>query len=472
MRNDGRRRVASERAYAEARSRASAITASTPVQRAAVHSTAPLTRGALTGYRQSDSGPLGPPTLEGTLELEISAGNGRVVPWAGRIARMAPVADVPEIRGSCDERFAGVRSALARNFRDHGEVGAAVAITIEGRLVVDLWAGWADRIRTRPWQRDTLVNVFSVGKAMAALALLVLVERGQVDLDAPAARYWPEFAARGKSEVTVHMLLCHRAGLPAIRRSLPRFAMYDWELMTSALAAEEPWWEPGRTHGYHVNTFGFLIGEIVRRVSGESIGAFFRREVAGPLDADFHFGIGPEHDQRIADYLFGGEPPEFVDDDEDRQLLVRRVYLNPPGLSGIGTVNTRAWRAAEMPSTNGHASARAVARIYSALACGGAVDGIRLLGMETIEHAIAEASAGHESTQLRPLRRGRLARIRRPRCAAGLRLHDESGRSSLAEPVQPRPDRRGLRLALTFGGPHTGGGTMIASSGENEDPIQ
>src|SRR6266446_1887417 len=371
MRNDGRRRVASERAYAEARSRASAITASTPVQRAAVHSTAASREVRWPGYRQSDSGPLGPPTLEGTLELEISAGNGRVVPWAGHIARMAPVADVPEIRGSCDERFAGVRSALARNFRDHGEVGAAVAITIEGRLVVDLWAGWADRIRTRPWQRDTLVNVFSVGKAMAALSLLVLVEREQVDLDAPAARYWPEFAACGKSEVTVRMLLCHRAGLPAIRRSLPSFAMYDWKLMTSALAEEEPWWKPGRTHGYHVNTFGFLVGEIVRRVSGESIGAFFRREVAGPLDADFHFGIGPEHDQRIADYLFGGEPPEFVDDDEERQLLLRRVYLNPPGLSGIG-----------------------------------AVDGIRLLGTETIEHAIAEASAGPDLVLRRPSRFG------------------------------------------------------------------
>ncbi|TMB54736.1 MAG: beta-lactamase family protein [Deltaproteobacteria bacterium] len=319
---------------------------------------------------------------------------------------MAPVADVPEIRGSCDERFAEVRSALARNFRDHGEVGAAVAITIEGRLVVDLWAGWADRIRTRPWQRDTLVNVFSVGKAMAALSLLVLVERGRVDLDAPAARYWPEFAARGKSEVTVHMLLCHRAGLPAIRRSLPRFAMYDWELMTSALAAEEPWWEPGRTHGYHVNTFGFLIGEIVRRVSGESIGAFFRREVAAPLGADFHFGIGPEHDQRIADYLFGDEPPEMVDDDDERQFLLRHVYLNPPGLSGFGTVNTRAWRAAEMPSTNGHASARAVARIYSVLACGGAIDGVRLLRTETIERAIAEASSGPDLVLRRPSRFG------------------------------------------------------------------
>ena len=319
---------------------------------------------------------------------------------------MSPVADVPEIYGSCDGRFAAVRGALARNFSEHGEVGAAVAITVDGRPVVDLWAGWADRTRTRPWQRDTLVNVFSVGKAMAALSLLILVERGKIDLDAPVARYWPEFAARGKSEVTVRILLCHRAGLPAIRRSLPRFAMYDWELMTSALAAEEPWWEPGRTHGYHVNTFGFLIGELVRRVSGESIGAFFRREVTGPLEADFRFGIGPEHDPRIADYLFGDEPPEMVDDDDERQFLLRHVYLNPPGLSGFGTVNTRAWRAAEMPSTNGHASARAVARIYSALACGGAVDGVRLLGTDTIEQAIAEASAGPDLVLRRPSRFG------------------------------------------------------------------
>jgi CubicO group peptidase (beta-lactamase class C family) len=318
------------------------------------------------------------------------------------------VADVPEICGSCDARFAGVRNALAQNFRAHGEVGAAVAITVEGRLVVDLWAGWVDRERTCAWQRDTLVNVFSVGKGMAALSLLILVERGQVDLDAPVARYWPEFAARGKRDVTVRMLLCHRAGLPAIRRPLPDLAMYDWELMTSALAEEEPWWEPGRQHGYHVNTFGFLIGEVVRRVSGESIGAFFRREIAAPLAADFHFGIGPEHDDRIADYLFAATPPQIVadDDDDERRFLLGCVYMNPPRLSGPGTVNTRAWRAAEMPSTNGHANARAVARIYSALACGGAVDGIRLLRAETIAHAVAEASSGLDVVLRRPSRFG------------------------------------------------------------------
>jgi CubicO group peptidase (beta-lactamase class C family) len=316
--------------------------------------------------------------------------------------------DAPEVYGSCDARFAGVRRALAQNFREHDEVGAAVAITLNGRLVVDLWAGWMDRAHTRLWQRDTLVNVFSVGKAMAALSLLMLVERGQIDLDAPVARYWPEFAAAGKSDITVRMLLSHRAGLPAIRHPLPDLAMYNWELMTTALAQEAPWWEPGRQHGYHVNTFGFLIGEIIRRVSSESIGTFFRREVAGPLAADFHFGIGPEHDARIAEYFFADKPPRLVEDNDDaeRRFLLGCVYTNPPGIIGLGTVNTRDWRAAEMPSTNGHANARAVARIYSALACGGTVDGIRLLQTETIEHAIAEASSGLDAVLHRPSRFG------------------------------------------------------------------
>ena len=316
------------------------------------------------------------------------------------------MADVPETCGACDARFARVRHALAENFRVHGEVGAAVAVVVGGRVVVDLWAGWADAGRTRPWQRDTLVDVFSVGKAMAALALHILVERGRVDLDAPVARYWPEFAQAGKGEVTVRTLLCHRAGLPAIRRELPDLAMYDWALMTSALAEEAPWWTPGSRHGYHVNTFGFLVGEIVRRVSGERFAAFFRREIAGPLAADFHFGIGPEHDVRVADYLFESTPGEMVADDAEHQLLLRRIYANPPGLSGPGTVNTRAWRAAEIPSTNGHATARAVARIYSALACRRGADGIRLLGRATLEHAIAEASSGVDAILRRPSRFG------------------------------------------------------------------
>jgi CubicO group peptidase (beta-lactamase class C family) len=308
-----------------------------------------------------------------------------------------------EIHGSCDTRFAGVRSALATNFREHGEIGAAVAVALEGRLVVDLWAGWADRPRTRPWERDTLVNVFSVGKPMAALCLLMLVEREQVDLDTPVANYWPEFAAANKGQVTVRMLLGHRAGLPAVRRMLAPGSMYDWQRMTAALAAQTPWWEPGGKHGYHVNTFGFLIGELVRRVSGETVGAFFRRTIALPLAADFQFGIGATEDRRIADFLFPDLAPGFG---AQMTPLIRCTYLNPPGLSGLGTVNTRRWRAAEMPSTNGHATARAVARIYSALAAGGAIDGIRLLRTDTLEQATREVSSGHDEVLGRPSRFG------------------------------------------------------------------
>jgi CubicO group peptidase (beta-lactamase class C family) len=215
---------------------------------------------------------------------------------------------------------------------------------LDGWPVVDLWAGWMDRERTREWHENTLVDVFSVGKPVAVVCLLMLVERGAVDLDAPVAAYWPEFAAGGKESVTVRMLLGHRAGLPALRRELPEQAMYDWELMTSALAAEEPWWAPGSGHGYHTNTYGFLVGELVRRVSGEPIGGFFRRTVAEPLGVDFWFGLPASEDDRAAQFLFPDVSPRLASAD-GVPLMVRRAYLNPPGVSGVGTVNTRAWRA-------------------------------------------------------------------------------------------------------------------------------
>lgn len=298
----------------------------------------------------------------------------------------------------------GLRSAFETNFREHGELGAALAVTIDGRAVVDLWAGWADAARTRPWRRETLVNVFSVGKAIAALCLLMLVERERVDVDGPVAEHWPEFAAAGKGEITVRMLLGHRAGLPAIRRPLPPLGMYDWQLMTSALAAEEPWWEPGSTHGYHVNTFGFLVGELVRRLSGQGIGAFLHAAISEPLGADFHFGLAPGEDKRVAEYLFPEMRREFVDD--ETVSMVRNAYLNPLGLSGFGVVNTRAWRAAELPSANGHSTARAVARIYSALSAGGTIDGVRLLDPGTLELATTEVSNGLDAVLDRPSRFG------------------------------------------------------------------
>jgi CubicO group peptidase (beta-lactamase class C family) len=264
-----------------------------------------------------------------------------------------------------------------------------------------------DEQRTLPWRRDTLVDVFSLGKAMTTLCVLMLVDRGLVELDVPVARYWPEFAAAGKGGVTVRMLLSHRAGLPAVRRTLSDRSIYDWDAMVATLAAEEPWWEPGSGHGYHVNTFGYLTGEVVRRVSGTGIGEFFRREVARPLGADFHFGTDQREDSRTAEYVFGTEATEYTDEvesrlspeaDEERDFLLGRVYLNPPGLSGIGTVNTRAWRAAEIPSANGHATAWGMTRIYGALG--------DLLRPETLAEAIAPHSVGPDLVLGRPSRFG------------------------------------------------------------------
>jgi CubicO group peptidase (beta-lactamase class C family) len=198
---------------------------------------------------------------------------------------------VPEIHGTCDPRFAAVRDVFLANFAEDDEIGAAVAVVVDGKTVVDLWAGWADPDRTRPWQRDTIANVYSCTKGMTALCLHRLVEQGRVDLDAPVARYWPEFAQAGKEGIPVRWLLSHRAGLAAVKPMLPAEALYDWDAMVAALAAETPWWEPGTKHGYHAVTFGWLVGEVVKRVSGKSLGSYFRDEVAGPLGVDFHIGL-------------------------------------------------------------------------------------------------------------------------------------------------------------------------------------
>jgi CubicO group peptidase (beta-lactamase class C family) len=310
------------------------------------------------------------------------------------------------IQGRCDPRFERLREAFAANFEVHGELGAALAVVVEGELLVDLWAGWSDAARTRRWASDTLVNVYSAGKPMPVICLLALLERGELALEAPVARYWPEFAAAGKEEVTVRMLLSHRAGLPAIRRELPEFAMYDWELMTSELAAEEPWWEPDSGHGYHVNTYGFLVGELVRRLAGASVGACFDEIVARPLDVDLYFGLPASEEGRVAEFVFAGADAAAATEEfssASTPTMVARAYVNPPGLSGFGLINSPAWRRAEMPSSNGHGTARALARIYGELALGG---GQVLLRPETIALASREFATGRDLVLARPSRFG------------------------------------------------------------------
>ncbi len=267
-------------------------------------------------------------------------------------------------------RFSPVRDALAENLAHRGELGAAVAVIVDGRAVVDLWCGWTDADRSRRWQQDTLVNVFSVGKALAGLCVLMLASRGRLDLDERVVRYWPQFAAAGKDEITVRHLLSHQSGLAAIGPELPQRALYDWSAVTDALAEQEPWWTPGSAHGYHVHTFGFLTGELVRRVAGERIGSFVRREIAEELDAQLSFGLAREHRARRAEYVFDAS----LHANAERALSIsadtrlrERAYMNPPGATGLGTVNTAAWQDAELPSANLHADARGIARLYAAL---------------------------------------------------------------------------------------------------------
>lgn len=301
-----------------------------------------------------------------------------------------------EVHGACAAEFARVQQAFVENFELRGDVGASVAVAIGGELVVDLWGGYADRARTRPWERDTIATTYSTTKGMVALCVHMLVDRGELDWDAPVARYWPEFAQHGKGGVLVRHVMSHTAGLPAIREPLPADAIFDWERMISALASEQLWWEPGTTQGYHSVTYGFLAGEIVRQVSGRSIGTFFRDEVARPLGVDFHIGFGEELDGRVAEMIPAGEDP-LRDLRQQPESLRAKVFHNPPAHNSDRAVpNTRAWRGAEIPSVNGHGNARALAVIYGALAAGGEAHGVRLLSPAAVARAAEVAIASKD----------------------------------------------------------------------------
>ena len=313
--------------------------------------------------------------------------------------------ELPPIAGICDERFRRVRQEFTENFNQRGERGGSVAIWYDGRVVVDLWGGWSDLGRLKRWERDTIVNFFSVSKALCTIAIMRLADRGKLDLDARVADYWPQFAAAGKDTITVRQLMSHQGGLPAIREPLPDGAAMDWDIITRALAAQAPWWKPGTAHGYHVNTFGFLAGELVRRVSGRSIGTLLREDVAQPLGADVHIGLPAAEHHRVSDFLWPGNPakPEI---DSDDALMRWNTYWNPPGFSGSHWVNTARWREAEVPSTNGHGNSRGVARVYAALANGGTIDEVEILSRDALDAATTEQVNGPDIINRRPSRFG------------------------------------------------------------------
>ena len=284
--------------------------------------------------------------------------------------------------GVCAPRFQKVGDVLAANLASGADIGASAAVYLDGEPVVDLWGGFLDAARTEPWQRDTIINNFSTTKTMTALCMLILADRGEVDLDAPIARYWPEFAQNGKSEVLVKHVLAHSSGLPGWTEPLTFEDLCDIEKSTALLARQAPWWAPGTVTGYHAITFGPLLGEVVRRVTGKSLGRFFAEEVAAPLGGDYHIGTGPECDSRVAEMIAAS--PRLVPQGPD--TLNDRVLLNPyitPALSA-----TLLWRRTELGGSNGHGNARSVAAIQSVLSNGGEARGVRLLSRAGAERAL------------------------------------------------------------------------------------
>lgn len=287
-----------------------------------------------------------------------------------------------DVSGTVAPGFEAVRDAFAANFQNadpYRDIGASLCVYHRGEQVVDLWGGHRDAARAIDWTPDTLVNVWSTTKGVTAIALATLVDQGLIDYAAPVARYWPEFAQAGKGEITVAQLLSHQAGLPGFAEATPLIDFYDWETVTSRLAAQPPMWAPGSLNSYHAMTFGFLAGELIRRVSGQSVGDFLRDRIALPLGADLFIGLPESEEPRVAP-LIGplvsapfdpAMPPEAI-------AAVTNPLMEPT------LPNDRDWRAAQVPAGNGQATARGLARLYGALAHGGTLDGVRLMGPETI----------------------------------------------------------------------------------------
>ncbi|HVV36398.1 MAG TPA: serine hydrolase domain-containing protein [Acidimicrobiales bacterium] len=289
-----------------------------------------------------------------------------------------------DIQGTCDERYTKVRDVLASNLESGADAGASVAVLKDGELVVDIWGGTVDLVdgpADTPWQRDTLVNVYSSTKTMCNLSALVCADRGLIDLDAPVATYWPEFAEGGKDSVRIRHLLSHTAGLAGFEEPMEPDDLYDWEKCCARLAAQTPWWEPGTASGYHAVTQGYLVGEVVRRVTGKSLGTFFREELAEPLGADFHIGTGPEYDPRVGKLIPPADP--IVPTNADETGLVYRTFTNPMVKAEASW--TPEWRRAEIPAANGHGNARSIAQVQSIVSHGGSRDGNQFVSPATLD---------------------------------------------------------------------------------------
>ena len=301
--------------------------------------------------------------------------------------------------GWCDTRFSSVREALEANLDSREELGASIAVDIDGQTVVDLWGGWRDQARTQPWDQDTIVNVWSTTKTITSLAVLMLVSRGEVDVDAPVAKYWPEFAAAGKEGVLVRHLLSHSSGVSGLEQPAVMEDLYDWDASTSRMAAQAPWWEPGTASGYHALNFGHLLGEVVRRVTGKHLKQFVADEIAGPLDADFQIGARPADTDRITEVI---PPPPLAFDFEqlDTNSPMVKTFTGP--LIDATAANTAAWRAADIGGANGHGNAKSVAQIMSRLTLADP----KFLAQEVVDRVFEEQISGVDLVLGVPIRFG------------------------------------------------------------------
>ncbi|GGB67360.1 serine hydrolase domain-containing protein [Henriciella pelagia] len=286
------------------------------------------------------------------------------------------------VSGECDPRFEAVKSEFKRNFTERGEIGAAVCVYLDGRKVVDLWGGQADRETGKTWQEDTMAVVFSSTKGLAAMCLHILIDRGIIEVDAPVCKYWPEFAANEKDAITVGMVMSHQAGLPVWQESLPEGALLDWDFSAARLAAEAPVWEPGEQHGYHAVTLGTLEGEIVRRATGMKIGQFLRKEIAEPFGADVWIGLPENEEHRVATaYMDEPNPnsPLFRKFMEEPGWIGAKMMTNSGNDMALEIINSRARHAAEIPAAGGIVTARGLARAYAPLSLDGSLDGQRMV---------------------------------------------------------------------------------------------
>jgi len=304
----------------------------------------------------------------------------------------------PLVSGSTSPRFAAVREAFDRSFADGLELGAALAVVVDGETVVDLWGGHRTLDRSVAWQADTLVNVWSVGKGVMALAIAMLADRGQLDYSAPVATYWPEFAANGKGAITVDQVMSHQAGLDGLNVPMADDGIFDWHRVVNALAAMAPLWPPGSRCVYHPLTYGFLSGELIRRIDGRSPGRFIAEEIAKPLKLDLHIGLAASDDARVAHMSAGDKAYDWVRQGE--QSAYPHAFRNP-SLDATAP-NQRAWRAAEVPGGNAHSDARSLARLYGALARGGELDGMRLVSPQGLANAVAVRFDGVDACFLAP----------------------------------------------------------------------